>query len=66
MAHNIRILAGQHSGERTVDPALSTAFSRDGAGALRMTYTRFSFAPLSGVGIGFSAVRHSNLINLAE
>ena len=26
MAHNIGILAGQHSGERTVDPALSTVF----------------------------------------
>ena len=27
MAHNIGILAGQHSGERTVDPALSTGFA---------------------------------------
>ena len=26
MAHNIGILAGQYSGEHTVDPVLSTAF----------------------------------------
>jgi hypothetical protein len=46
MAHNIRMLAGQHGGERSVDPALSIAFSRDGAGALSMTSRRFSFARL--------------------
>jgi hypothetical protein len=63
MAHNIRMLAGSIERERSVDPALSTAFSRDGAGALRMTYWRFSFALLASVGIG---VRHNNLINLAE
>jgi hypothetical protein len=31
MAHNIGMLAGQQDGERSVDLALSTAFSRDGA-----------------------------------
>ncbi len=59
MAHNIRMLAGQQGAERSVDPALSIAFSHDGAGALRMTYRSFSFAPLASsasptcnVGIG--------------
>jgi hypothetical protein len=45
MAHNIRMLAGQHGAARSVDPALSIAFSRDGAGALRITYRRFSLLP---------------------